>query len=150
MIGNKRIKLVMAGFLIAGATVNNITGVGSFADEIATFGTYNVYHSQSLTAHSAPDTITSKNNASCRNDVIKGPSGMTPSDYNHKVVLTSNDTKTLVSSADTLVRRPDGNGNKTVATNLKKNNLGQPGVTARQRYTVPKINMTISGGFDNN
>ena len=54
--------------LIAGATVTNITGVGSFADEIATFGTYNVYHS-SLTAHSAPDTITSKNNASCRNDV---------------------------------------------------------------------------------
>ena len=48
MIGNKRIKLVMAGFLIAGATVTNITGVGSFADEIATFGTYNVYHSQSL------------------------------------------------------------------------------------------------------
>lgn len=47
MIGNKRIKLVMAGFLIAGATVTNITGVGSFADEIATFGTYNVYHSQS-------------------------------------------------------------------------------------------------------
>ena len=46
MIGNKRIKLVMAGFLIAGATVTNITGVGSFADEIATFGTYNVYHSQ--------------------------------------------------------------------------------------------------------
>ena len=44
MIGNKRIKLVMAGFLIAGATVTNITGVGSFADEIATFGTYNVYH----------------------------------------------------------------------------------------------------------
>lgn len=109
-----------------------------------------MFTSQSLTAHSAPDTITSKNNASCRNDVIKGPSGMTPSDYNHKVVLTSNDTKTLVSSADTLVRRPDGNGNKTVATNLKKNNLGQPGVTARQRYTVPKINMTISGGFDNN
>ena len=64
----------MAGFLIAGATV--FYKLGSFADEIATFGTYNVYHSQSLTAHSAPDTITSKNNASCRNDVIKGPSGM--------------------------------------------------------------------------
>ena len=39
---------------------------------------------------------------------------------------------------------------KTTATLLKKNANAGVGTAARQRYTVPKLKMSIGGAFDNN